>query len=93
MMLELYPERVRFKKAKRSKRPPSNGYIPWEDDEPYRGISMIKATQFVSDNGGSGEPQLATAKKGKHLMDKAIAAAIEFTTDFKKWPLMKDLRK
>lgn len=93
MMLSIFPERVQMTKAKRAKRPPSNGYIPWEDDEPFRGISIHKSTHFVSDNGSSGEPQLATAAKGKYLIDKALDATQIFVQDFKKWPLMKDLRK
>lgn len=93
MMLELFPELVKMNKAKRAKRPKSNGYIPWEDDESYRGVSMVKRTHFVSSNGSSGNPQLANVQKGKHLMAKAIASAIDFTEQFKTWPLMKDLRK
>lgn len=93
MMLELFPKHVRMEKAKRSKRPLSNGYIPWEDDEAYRGVSIHKATQFISDNGSSGEPLLATVEKGRHLINKATEAGIKFVSDFKKWPLLKDLRK
>jgi creatinine amidohydrolase len=92
MMLHLFPERVRPDKIRRAKRPASNGYIPWEDDEPYRGVSMVKKTQYVSSNGSSGEPQLATAEKGKHLLDKAVEAVTQFISQFQTWQLMEDLR-
>ena len=93
MMLELLPKSVNMTKAKRSNRPKRNEFIAWEEDERYRGVSMVKRTHFISSNGSSGEPKLANAEKGKHLLEKAIAAAITFTIKFKKWPLMKDLRK
>ena len=92
VMLYLYPERVNMKKAKRFKRPPSNGYVSWEDEEGYRGVSMFKCTHFISDLGGSGAPQLATRTKGKYLTQKSVETVIEFVRSFKKWPLMKDLR-
>ena len=56
-------------------------------------FGIMARGNFISSNGSSGEPKLANAEKGKHLLEKAIAAAITFTIKFKKWPLMKDLRK
>jgi creatinine amidohydrolase len=92
LMLHLYPERVRMDLAKRSRRPASNGYFPWEDDEPYRGVTLFKKTQFISSNGSSGEPQKGTEEKGARLFDQAASALRQFLSDFKKWPLMQDLR-
>lgn len=85
MMLHLFPEKVWMDKAERAARPASNGYIPWEDDEPYRGVTLFKQTAFISGNGSSGEPQLATAEKGKHLIGKATEALVKFLGEFAGW--------
>jgi creatinine amidohydrolase len=78
MMLHLFPEKVAMDKAQRALRPKSNGYIPWEDDEAYRGVTLFKQTAFISSNGSSGEPQLTTAEKGEHLVGKATEALVQF---------------
>lgn len=93
LMLHLFPNKVATDKIERAKRPVSNGYIPFEDDEPYRGVTMVKRTEFISSNGSSGEPHLGTAEKGKHLFDHAVAAFVEFIHSFKTWPLLDDLSK
>lgn len=92
LMLYLYPERVRLGKLQRAVRPPSNGYIPWEDDEPYRGVTLFKKTQFISSNGSSGEPQKGSADKGEKLFDQAVTSLRQFLGEFKSWPYLKDLR-
>jgi creatinine amidohydrolase len=91
MMLFLHADKVFPEAIKRAKRPVQNNYVGWEDDVPYRGISIVKQTEFISDNGSSGEPQLATADKGRHLFDTAVGALVEFIDSFKEWPLMKKL--
>ncbi|MGA0559661.1 creatininase family protein [Larkinella sp. VNQ87] len=91
LMLHLFPEKVWMERAERASRPAANGYIGWEDDEPYRGVTVFKQTAFVSGNGSSGEPQLATAQKGKHLFDSALVALIDFLAAFKDWPLSENL--
>lgn len=91
MMLHLFPAKVHMALAKRAGRPAFNGYIPFEDDEPYRGISMFKQTAFISSNGSSGSPQLATAEKGRHLFEQAVAGVTDFLKSFKNWPLLPDL--
>ncbi|OJV17485.1 MAG: creatininase [Dyadobacter sp. 50-39] len=87
MMLHLFPEKVWMENAVRAKRPASNGYIPWEDDEPYRGVTLFKQTAFVSSNGSSGEPQKATAEKGAHLVAKATEALVTFLEAFAGWEI------
>jgi creatinine amidohydrolase len=87
MMLHLFPEKVWMEKAERAERPASNGYIPWEDDEPYRGVTLFKQTAFISSNGSSGEPQKATAEKGEYLIGKATDALVVFLTAFAKWEI------
>jgi len=93
LLLHLFPKKVLTGKIERAKRPQSNGYIPFEDDEPYRGVTMIKRTEFISSNGSSGEPHLGTAEKGKHLFDHAVNAFVEFIHSFKTWPFLEDLSK
>src|SRR4051794_26880909 len=92
LMLHLYPERVSADKIRRAKRPGSNGYIPWEDDEPYRGVTMVKRTEFISSNGSSGEPQLGTVEKGKHLFQHAVESVVKFINSFKTWPFSENLK-
>jgi creatinine amidohydrolase len=91
LMLHLFPEKVYMDKVQRATRPEQNGYIPWEDDVPYKGVTMMKQTAFTSSNGSSGEPQLASPGKGVHLFNKATAALIQFIDAFKTWPLMQPL--
>lgn len=91
MMLHLHPERVSMAEARRAQRPPHSDYLAWEEEQPYRGVSMTKQTGFISSLGSSGRPDLATVDKGEHLLQKAIGATIEFLDSFKDWPLMDDL--
>lgn len=93
LLLHLFPERVLLNQVQRTKRPASNDYIPFEDDEPYRGVTMVKQTEFISGNGSSGEPQLASADKGQHLFVHAVDALVEFLTSFKSWPFLQKLDK
>ncbi|QOY92106.1 creatininase family protein [Paludibaculum fermentans] len=92
MMLTLDATRVRMDRAARANRPPANNYIGWEDDAPYRGVSLVRRTEFLSGNGASGEPHKATREKGAHLLSAATTALIEFLNDFASWPPMEDLR-
>ena len=93
LVMHLFPEKVLSERIERSKRAKGNGYVPWEDDLPYRGVTMVKQTEFISDNGSSGEPGLGTAEKGKHLFDNAVESLVEFLKAFKTWPLMNALSK
>lgn len=91
LMLHLFPGKVWTDKAVRARRPMKNGYIPWEDDEPYRGVTMIRQTQFISGNGSSGEPQLASASKGAHLFGRSVESLVRFINEFKTWPFQENL--
>jgi creatinine amidohydrolase len=93
LMLHLFPEKVFRNEIKRAARPDSNGFIPWEDDEPYRGVTMVKQTEFISDNGCSGEPQLASPEKGTHLFEHAVESLVQFLNSFKTWPFLEVLSK
>lgn len=92
MMLHLAPERVDMGRAQRAKRPPTNPYLPWDSGESCRGVTLVKRTEFVSSNGSSGEPQKATAEKGRHLLECASEALIAFIENFQSWKPMEDLR-
>ena len=91
LMLHLFPSKVFMDKVERAGRPASNGYTGWEDDEPYRGVTIFKGTEYISSNGSSGEPQLATAEKGAHLYEKAVGALVKFLKAFAKWPFLQPL--
>ena len=93
MMLHLFPKSVKPSRARRAKRPPKCDYIGWEDDVPNRGVTMVKRTHFISDIGNSGQPGLATAAKGRHLVEKAVSAAVDFMHSFKSWPFMGSLKR
>lgn len=88
LMLHLFPSKVFMDKVERAGRPASNGYTGWEDDEPYRGVTIFKGTEYISGNGSSGEPQLATAAKGAHLYGKAVGALVKFLKAFATWPFL-----
>lgn len=92
MMLRLDAARVRFERVQRAVRPQTNAYIGWEDDAPYRGVSMVKRTEYLSSNGSSGEPQKATEGKGEILLNAAVQALVQFLSDFAQWPSMENLR-
>ncbi|MBY0534419.1 MAG: creatininase family protein [Chitinophagaceae bacterium] len=93
MMLFVQPGSVFMNEVQRADRPEQNGYIPWEDDISYKGVTLFKQTAFISSNGSSGEPQLGTAEKGQFLIDKAIEATIAFLSSFKNWPFNEPLSK
>ena len=93
LMLEILPNLVHIDKIERAKRPDKNGYIAWEDDEKYRGVSIVKSTAYISDNGSSGEPQLATKDKGHHLFKSALESLSEFILSFENWPIYPKLKK
>ncbi len=91
LLLYLQPGKVFPEQIQRAKRPDRNGFIPFEDDEPYRGVTMVKQTEFISSNGSSGEPQQATAEKGKHLFEHAVESLVKFIQSFKTWPFLESL--
>jgi len=92
LMLHLFPEKVRMENVVRAERPGRNGYVGWEDDEPYKGVSVFKQTAFISGNGSSGEPQLATAEKGRHLYEHAVHSLVAFLESFANWPFLTNLK-
>lgn len=92
LMLHLHPALVHLERADRSKSPAANAWIGWEEDVPYRGISLARRTENISSNGASGEPHLGTAAKGAHLLSRALDALEAFVRDFRTWPMPEDMR-
>ena len=93
LMLHLFPEKVQMDLTERATRPDSNGYVGWEDDEPYRGVTVFKQTAYISGNGSSGMPHLATAEKGVHLYEHAVKSLVKFLESFSTWPFLENLKK
>jgi creatinine amidohydrolase len=56
-------------------------------------VSVSKQTGFNSGNGSSGEPQKATADKGRHLFEHAVQALVLFLRSFAGWPVLQNLKK
>ncbi len=92
LMLHLHPERVHLERAKSARLPDSNSYISWLGETPSRGVIMTKKFHLLTDTGAVGHPERASAAKGEHLLERAVAATTEFLQDFAQWPLMRDLR-
>lgn len=90
MMLHL-GSAVRMERVGRAQRPPANAYVAWEDEAPARGVFVARRTEFISSNGSSGEPQLATKDKGAHLLQEAVGELVEFLRDFQQWKAMEKL--
>lgn len=92
MMLRIASPCVRMDRAQRAVRPPSNGYIAWEDEAPSSGVTVVRRTEYLSSNGSSGEPQPATAEKGSYLLGAAVDALVTFAQAFAQWAPMENLR-
>jgi len=91
-MLHLHPERVRPALAGPASHPADHPpYRQWQVDLPSP-AGMTKTFHHLSDKGSMGSPQLATAAKGAHLVQAAIAGAVAFVDDFATWPMQHDRR-
>jgi len=92
-MLHVRPDAVDLSKSYPRKRTWKNPYIGWEDDQPYMGVSMMAATEFITDNGVmGGDPTHASKEKGEHLLKEAVKGLTEFIDSFLTWEPMKDER-
>jgi creatinine amidohydrolase len=91
LMLHLQPGSVHLEHARPAEAPAANDWTGWEDEVPYRGVSLARRTEQISASGASGQPQLATAEKGAHLLASALDALETFARDFHSWPLPEDL--
>ena len=92
-MMQVRPEAVHIEKTYPRKRTWRNPYIGWEDDQPNRGVTMMAATEYITDNGVmGGDPETATKEKGKHLIHHAVAGLVEFLDSFATWKPLEDER-
>lgn len=85
MVLCLRPELVDMAKAKGGLRDfPSEYYKPSSP-----GISRVTASRGfhqLSTTGAMGDPSLATADKGRHLLEAIVPEIVSFLTEFAGWP-------
>ena len=93
MMLYLHSERVHMERIQSGERAASNAYVRWQLDRPGRGVTMVKGFHTLLNNGANGQPELANAEKGQHLIEAAVQATVEFLRDFSTWPLLTNLRE
>ena len=93
LLLHLFPGKVMIDKTQGTARARKNEFISWESEEPYKGVTMVKQTEFISGNGSSGEPQLASVEKGRHLFEHAVESLVQFLNSFKTWPFLESLSK
>jgi creatinine amidohydrolase len=49
LMLHLFPEKVWMDRVKRAQRPNRDTCVGWEDDEPYRGVTVFKQLDAFKD--------------------------------------------
>lgn len=92
LMMHLHPERVYPERVEQGARAASNAYIRWQSDRASRGITMSKGFHCILEDGSNGNPELASAAKGEHLLNCAVAASVQFLGDFVTWPLFPGLR-
>jgi creatinine amidohydrolase len=93
MMLWLHPEHVLREAIAPPQMVKANSHLDWQGERPDCGVTMQKKFHFLTDSGVVGYPDLATAEKGRHLVERAVEAAIDFLREFRQWPLMEDLRE
>ena len=92
MMMVVCPAAVKLERWYPQKVASPNSYIGWQNEKPPRGISVAPAFSQITSHGAMGNSSLATAAKGRHLIDKAVGAMSEFLTEFSAWPMLDDLR-
>lgn len=92
LMLHLHPEKVAMERVEKANKAVSPSYIGWENELPYRGVSVGWRVHYTTGNGSSGQPQSGSAVKGEHLLDGAVSETIAFLRDFAQWPFLTDLR-
>jgi creatinine amidohydrolase len=84
LMLHLHPERVKARLGKRDG--PRHTDIYRKSDMQYsRPVYFVNEFQEVTKTGTIGQPELATAAKGKRFLDGIVKEVIAFVDDFAKW--------
>ncbi len=84
LMLHLYPDRVKMDLAKRDG--PNHADVYRKSDMQYgRPIYFVNEFRDISESGVVGNPELATAEKGKRFFDGIIKEVTAFVDEFEKW--------
>jgi creatinine amidohydrolase len=84
IMLHLCPERVKMKLAKRDGPRHTDPYRK-ADMQYGRPVYFVNEFHEVSKSGVIGEPESATAEKGKRFLDGIVAEVTTFVDEFAKW--------
>jgi creatinine amidohydrolase len=84
LMLHLHPDRVKMKLAKNGG--PKHTDIYRKTDMQYsRPVYFVNEFHEVSESGVVGEPELASAEKGKNFLAGIVKEVTAFVDDFSKW--------
>jgi creatinine amidohydrolase len=84
IMLHLCPERVKLKVAKKDGPPHTDPYR--KSDMQYgRPVYFVNEFDEVTKTGTIGQPELATAEKGRRFLEGAVTDVATFIDEFLKW--------
>lgn len=86
LMLHLHPDRVKLHLAKRDGPKHTDPYRK-SDMQYSRPVYFVNEFHEVSPTGTIGQPDLATAEKGKRFLDGIVAEVGAFADEFLKWPV------
>ncbi len=84
IMLHLHPERVKMKLA-RTDGPRHTDPYRKADMQYSRPVYFVNEFHEVSKSGVVGQPESASARKGKRFLDGIVTETIRFVDDFAKW--------
>ncbi len=84
LMLHLHPERVKMKLARRGG--PKHQDVYRRADMQYgRPVYFVNEFHDVTKNGVVGQPELASAEKGKRFFEGIVAEVTAFADHFRRW--------
>lgn len=83
MMLTLRPEYVDMKKARSKVRLLKSNFMSL--DYAKTGVTMVRTFLEATETGSMGQPQHATAEKGRKLLDRIESKCCEFVKEFHGW--------
>ena len=84
LMLHLHPDRVKLPLARRDGPKHKDSYRK-ADMQYGRPVYFVNEFHEISKSGTVGNPELASAEKGKRFLDGIIREVLAFTDDFAKW--------
>ena len=83
-MLHLHPDRVKGRLGKRDGPRHTDPYRK-ADMQYSRPVYFVNEFHEVTKTGTIGEPELATAEKGKRFLDGIVKEVAAFVDEFAKW--------